>query len=94
MATLEELEDAHLLLEVIDLTDPHIDYRIQAVEEILKGLVLQDKPRLRVFNKADRVGDGTAQAWAGRYDGVVVSALDRSTLRTLIERMQEYFLAR
>jgi len=94
MATLEELEDAHLLLEVIDLTDPHVDYRIQAVEEILKGLDLQDKPRLRVFNKADRVGDGTAQAWAGRYDGVVVSALDRSTLRTLIERMQEYFLAR
>ena len=80
--------------QVIDLTDPHIDYRIQAVEEILKGLGLQDKPRLRVFNKADRVGDGTAQAWAGRYNGVVVSALDRSTLRTLIERMQEYFLAR
>lgn len=92
MATLEELEDAHLLLEVIDLTDPHIDYRIQAVDEILKGLGLQDKPRLRVFNKADRVDDGTAHAWAARYDGVIVSALDRTTLGALIERMQGYFL--
>ncbi|HWR67517.1 MAG TPA: GTPase HflX, partial [Desulfomonilia bacterium] len=76
MATLEELEDAHLLLEVIDLTDPHIDYRIQAVEEILKGLNLQDKPRLRVFNKADRVHGSTARSWAERHGGVIISALD------------------
>jgi GTP-binding protein HflX len=92
MATLEELEDAHLLLEVIDLTDPHIDYRIQAVEEILKGLNLQDKPRLKVFNKADRVHRSTARSWAERHDGVIISALDRATLRALIERMQGYFL--
>ena len=37
MATLDELRDAHLLLEVIDLTDPHIDYRIQAVDRSLKA---------------------------------------------------------
>jgi GTP-binding protein HflX len=92
MATLEELEDAHLLLEVIDLTDPHIDYRIQAVEEIIKGLNLQDKPRLKVFNKADRVHGITARSWAERHGGVIISALDRSTLRALIERMQEYFV--
>jgi GTPase len=92
MATLEELEDAHLLLEVIDLTDPHIDYRIQAVEEILKGLNLQDKPRLKVFNKADRVHGSTARSWAERHGGVIISALDRATLRALIERMQEYFV--
>lgn len=92
MATLEELEDAHLLLEIIDLSDPHIDFRIQAVEEILKGLGLQDRPRLRVFNKADRVDAGIAQTWARRYDGVAISALDRTTLNRLIERMQGYFL--
>ena len=92
MATLEELEDAHLLLEVIDLTDPHSDYRIQAVEEIIKGLNLQDKPRLKVFNKADRVHGITARSWAERHGGVIISALDRSTLRALIERMQEYFV--
>lgn len=91
-ATLEELEDADLLLEVIDLTDPHIDFRIQAVDEILKGLGLQDKPRLRVFNKADRVSRSLAASWAGRLQGVAVSAPDRNTLTGLIERMQAYFL--
>lgn len=94
MATLEELSDAQLLLEIIDLTDPHIDYRMQAVDEILKGLDLQDKPRLKVFNKADRCARGLAENLASRYDGVAISALDRSTLTPLIERMQGRFLHR
>ena len=92
MATLEELMDAHLLLEVIDLTDPHIEYRIQAVDEILKSLGLQDKPRIKVFNKADRCPKDLAEAWCMRCQAVAVSALDRSTLMPLIERMQDYFL--
>ncbi|MGD0210693.1 MAG: GTPase HflX [Desulfomonilia bacterium] len=92
MATLEELRDAHLLLEVIDLTDPHIDYRIQAVDEILKGLELQDKPRLKVFNKADKCPQGLADSLSERYGGVAVSALDSTSLIPLIERMQAYFL--
>ncbi|MBN1636947.1 MAG: GTPase HflX [Deltaproteobacteria bacterium] len=91
-ATLEELSDAQLLLEVIDLADPHIEYRIQAVDDILKGLSLQNKPRLKVFNKADRCDRATAMQIASRFDGVAVSALDRSTLPALIERMQAYFL--
>jgi GTPase len=92
MATLEELTDAQLLLEIIDLTDPHIDFRMQAVDEILKSLDLQDKPRLKVFNKADRVPLGTAETMTSRYKGVAISALDRTTLGPLIERMEAFFL--
>jgi GTP-binding protein HflX len=94
MATLEELSAAQLLLEVIDLTDPHIEYRIQAVEEILKGLDLNDKPRLKVFNKADRCPAGLAETLCLRHQGVAISALDRGTLSPLIERMEAYFLDR
>lgn len=94
MATLEELFDAQLLLEVIDLTDPHFDFRMQAVDEILKGLDLQDKPRLKVFNKADRISRETSYTVAARYNGVVISALDRNTLSPLIERMESFFLSR
>jgi GTP-binding protein HflX len=92
MATLEELSEAQLLLEVIDLTDAHIEYRMQAVDEILKGLDLQDKPRLKVFNKADICAEGLAETLATRYNGVAISALDRTTLTALVEHMQEYFL--
>ncbi len=92
MATLEELMDARLLLEVIDLADPHIEYRIQAVEEILKGLNLHDKPRIKVLNKADRCPADLAETLCARYKAVAVSALDRKTLVPLIEKMQDYFL--
>lgn len=92
MATLEELEDANLLLEVIDVADPDMDYRMKAVDEILKGLGLESKPRLKVFNKADRCARDFAQDVARRYGGVAVSALDRSTLAPLIGRMESFFL--
>jgi GTPase len=92
MATLEELDDANLLLEVIDLTDPHMDYRMQAVDDILRDLNLESKPRLKVFNKADRCPPEFAQTMERRYGGVAVSALDRSTLRPLIEKMEAFFL--
>jgi GTP-binding protein HflX len=92
VATLEELEDAHLLLEVIDLTDPHLEYRMQAVDDIIKQLNLQDIPRLKVFNKADECDGEFAHGLAMRYNGVVISALNRSTLNPLIEKMQAFFL--
>ncbi len=93
MATLEELEDANLLLEVIDVADPDMEYRMKAVDEILKGLALESKPRLKVFNKADRCPRDFAQDVARRYGGVAVSALDRSTLAPLIERMESFLLS-
>src|SRR5262249_30316192 len=54
-ATLEELEDASLLLHVVDAADPARDAQIEAVEKILSSLGLAHKPRLLVWNKADRV---------------------------------------
>jgi GTP-binding protein HflX len=92
VATLEELQDAHLLLEVLDLTDPYLDYRIQAVDDIIKLLNLQGTPRLKVFNKADKCDKEFADSLATRYGGVKISALDRSTLNPLIEKMQAFFL--
>ncbi len=91
MATLEELEEAHLLLEVIDLSDPHMEYRMSAVDEILIGLELNNKPRLKVFNKVDRVDAEQARSIARRHDGVVISALDRSSLSGLLDRLERFF---
>ncbi len=50
-ATLEELEDADLLIHVIDLSNPRFMEQMAAVEDILTSLALQDKPVLKVFNK-------------------------------------------
>src|SRR5439155_15535652 len=44
-ATLEELEDASLLLHVVDAADAARDEQIEAVERILTSLGLHEKPR-------------------------------------------------
>ena len=53
-ATLEEVERADLLLEVIDASDPHWAEHRATVQEVLEELRVDEKPRLAVANKCDR----------------------------------------
>ena len=52
-ATLEELEEASLLLHLIDLSSPDAPEQCQTVEAILGELELSDKPQITVLNKID-----------------------------------------
>lgn len=54
-STLAETIDADLILHVIDLSDPFLEYKIEIVEEILNQLGVGDKPKIYVFNKLDMV---------------------------------------
>jgi GTP-binding protein HflX len=54
-ATLEELSEASLLLHVVDISSPDAAEQCRTVEEILKELELQEKPRITVLNKIDRL---------------------------------------
>jgi GTP-binding protein HflX len=54
-ATLEELNDATLLLLVIDITHPLAKQRLEVVQSILKELGLGMKRQVLVCNKIDRV---------------------------------------
>jgi GTPase len=85
-ATLEELGDADLLLHVVDASDPRIDAQVHAVEGILRDLGLAEKPRLLVFNKADRLAPGQAAQIAHVRGGVAVSATTRDGLEELLRR--------
>ena len=87
-ATLEELEEADLLLHVVDASDPRHDEQAQAVERVLSTLDVSGKPRLLVYNKADRVSAG-ARTLALRDDGVAVSAVTRDGFPDLIARCEE-----
>src|SRR5208337_3987047 len=73
-ATLEELEDADLLIHLVDIASSRYEQRISSVESILKGLKLDDKPRLLVFNKLDKAAKDEAERIEARYDAVVLSA--------------------
>lgn len=52
-STLSEAIHADLVLHVIDATDPHMDMKMQVVEDILRDIGLGERPRIRVFNKLD-----------------------------------------
>jgi GTPase len=52
-ATLEELEEADLLLNIIDFSSPYAAEENHAVENILKDMGLQEKPRITALNKID-----------------------------------------
>jgi GTP-binding protein HflX len=73
-ATLDELRDADLLLHVIDASDKDQENQTFAVERVLTQLGLDTKPRLKVFNKADKLPAGHAQALARGVRGVAISA--------------------
>jgi GTP-binding protein HflX len=87
-ATLEELEEADLLLHVIDASDPQHEQQAQAVERVLSTLDVSATPRLLVFNKMDR-GPEAARALAHSAGGVAVSALTREGLPELLARCEE-----
>ena len=99
-ATLEELQDADLLLHVVDISNPRFDDQIEQVRTILKELDLESKPELIVFNKSDRL-EGlkkrdtitylkVTQA-KKRYKAVTISATERKSLTPLLEVLQERF---
>ena len=90
-ATLEELEDAHLLLHVVDIGNPRCEEQIRAVERILRDLELHEIPRLLVFNKTDLVEPMIVTALCRRYEAIPVSARDRTTFLPLLGELEERF---
>ncbi|MFO7772692.1 MAG: GTPase HflX [Dehalococcoidia bacterium] len=60
-ATLEELDEADLLLHIVDITHKNAANQCLTVEKILSELNLQNKPRLTVFNKLDLALKGEAE---------------------------------
>ena len=80
-ATLEELQDADLLLHVVDASHPAIDEHMRAVDELLGELQVADRPTLLAFNKMDRV-EGDLGA---RHGGVPISATTGSGIEELLK---------
>lgn len=83
-ATLEEMHDADLLIHVVDASDADRDERFYAVQRILGELELADKPRIVVWNKADRISALDADTLVDHAGGFVTSALDRETFGPLL----------
>lgn len=55
-ATLEELEEADLLLHIVDINHTRAREQRETVEDLLRELHLHEKPLITVANKSDLVG--------------------------------------
>jgi GTPase len=94
-ATLEELDEADLLVHVVDAADPAREQQTTAVETILTDLGLAETPRLVVLNKMDLVPDEERDGMmrAARSEGglpvVGISAQDAVTTTPLLAAIED-----
>jgi GTP-binding protein HflX len=87
-ATLEELEDAQLLLHVVDVSHPHAREHMSAVYHVLEELGLEDRPALTVMNKIDRLEEPNGLLRElGAEGGVAVSARTGEGIDSLLARV-------
>lgn len=87
--TLEELDDADLLIHVLDASSPHVDDERRTVIEILAELHLDQKPNLLVLNKTDRCTPEELEGLQTQLDGIPLCARDRKTFGPLIQAMED-----
>jgi len=88
-ATLEELEEADVLLHVVDASHPGLEEQMEAVEALLGELELGRRPTIVALNKVDRLEPGAALgALVDRFDGVAVSARTGEGMDALIDRIE------
>ena len=94
-ATLEEVQDAALILHVSDVSNPHHAELDSEVDKILNELGVADRPRLHVFNKVDKLAPeqraplnpSNGSSDGGNRTPVLVSALTGEGIEELLKRM-------
>lgn len=83
-ATLEEVTESDLLLNVVDLSNPNYEKQIEAVYGVLEEIGAISKPILTVFNKTDISGTKPAKELLKKLEPhVMVSAAKKTGIEEL-----------
>ncbi|MCC7143868.1 MAG: GTPase HflX [Candidatus Eisenbacteria bacterium] len=90
-ATLREVEEADLVVHVVDAAHVGFAGQIRAVEEVLESLLKEPVPRLLVLNKSDLFEDETRRMELQlRFpEGIQISAFSKDDLLRLKARLLE-----
>ena len=88
-ATLEEVVEADLLLEVVDVAHENAIEQSETVGEILRGLDASDRPRVTALNKIDLLEDSPDVDTSLYANAVPISALRRTGLEDLCAKIAE-----
>lgn len=90
-STLEGVQEADLILHVVDSHHPDLEIHMEVVERILRELGANEIPQLVVFNKADLIREGTYLPPVD--DSILISALRDEDLQRLLKRIETYVYA-
>jgi GTP-binding protein HflX len=93
-ATLEEVTEADLIVQVLDVSSPSVEEQAATVDEILGALEAADKPRVVALNKVDLLGPASRRraivALTNRYPGAVpISATKQTGFPELLAAMDQ-----
>jgi len=88
-ATLEEVIDADLLLEVVDTSHENAIEQSETVNDVLHDLDAAEKPRVTALNKIDLVDDPSEIDTSLYTNAVAVSALQKIGLGALREKIAQ-----
>ena len=93
-ATLEEVTEADVIVQVLDLSSPAAAEQAETVEKVLADLGAADKPRVVALNKVDMLGPAPRRravaALSARYPGAVaISATNKLGLPNLLEAVDQ-----
>lgn len=93
-ATLEEIEEATVLLHVLDITHPNAPEQAETVRRILEELGVAGKPTITALNKVDSLVEGEVSPTPNSDldlpdDYVMISARDGIGLDVLLSRIEE-----
>jgi GTP-binding protein HflX len=84
-ATLEEINQADLLLHIIDISNPEAERQIESVNQVLEEIGAGQKVVIHVLNKVDLLDDpGLVRFWKRRLENsVAISALTGKGIKDL-----------
>ena len=90
-ATLEEINEADLILHIVDITHPNARQQSETVMETLAGLGVEDRPMIVALNKIDRLPDPTdaGNALNDAAGTLPISAAEGIGLDDLLGRVDE-----
>ncbi|MCC6797141.1 MAG: GTPase HflX [Candidatus Hydrogenedentes bacterium] len=91
-ATLEEVNEADLILLVSDVSHEGVDEQVSAVMGVLEEIGATSKPLIRVYNKIDAADDDSVREKLNQPgESCAVSAVTREGLAELLKRIEAYF---
>jgi len=83
-ATLEEVVEADILLEVVDITHVNAVEQSETVNQVLKELGAEGKPRITALNKVDKLDDPAAVDLTLFPNAVAISAKEQTGFTELL----------